>query len=202
MIFKPVLWTTSLIVVMPFHPWLASQDMHQANGQNNKEGHPVGTAEPCWRSLADKRLAMACRASQAASEFAKLNCHRLDASGFESSSLRRGDALIIRISTQRQKSGPARCSNSSELLSQMLKDRIDVHAPFDISSKCQYDYTSIKRQERCNQFDVIFHPLIIGGPSASLWPLNLWRWWNCSSAGALSWSDHKKARCRCRACGV
>ena len=62
-----------------------------------------------------------------------------------------------------------------ELLSQMLKDRSDIHAPFEISGKSQCDHTSIKRQERGNQFDVIIHPLIIGGLFASLWPSNLWR---------------------------
>jgi len=57
----------------------------------------------------------------------------------------------------------------------MLKDCTDIHAPFEISSKSQYDYTSIKRQEGSNQFDVFIHSLIIGGLFASLWPSNLWR---------------------------
>ena len=62
-----------------------------------------------------------------------------------------------------------------ELLSKMLKDCADIHAPFEISGKSQCDHTSIKRQEGGNQFDVIIHPLIIGGLFASLWPPNLWR---------------------------
>ena len=64
----------------------------------------------------------------------------------------------------------------------MLKDRTDIHAPFEISGKSQCDYTSIKHQERGNQFEVIIHSLIIGGPFASLWPLNLWRSLSCSVA--------------------
>ena len=78
--------------------------------------------------------------------------------------------MIIRISTQREggEPGPARCAKSTELLSQMLKDRTDIHAPFEITGKSQCDHTSIKCQEGGNQFDVIIHPLIIGGLFASL----------------------------------
>ena len=46
----------------------------------------------------------------------------------------------------------------------MLKDCTDIHAPFEITGKSQCDHTSIKCQEGGNQFDVIIHPLIIGGP--------------------------------------
>ena len=57
----------------------------------------------------------------------------------------------------------------------MLKDCTDIHAPFEISGKSQCDHTSIKRQERGNQFEIIIHPLIIEGLFALLWPPNLWR---------------------------
>ena len=78
--------------------------------------------------------------------------------------------MIIRISTQREggEPGPARCAKSTKLLSQMMKDRTDIHASFEITGKGQCDHTSIKSQEGGNQFDVIIHPLIIGGLFASL----------------------------------
>ncbi|ABB35006.1 hypothetical protein Syncc9605_1251 [Synechococcus sp. CC9605] len=77
----------------------------------------------------------------------------------------REDARIIRISTQRQggKAEQARSSKLTELLSQMLKNSTDIHAPFEITGKSKCDHTGIKRQKCSNQFDVIVHPLIIGG---------------------------------------
>ena len=85
--------------------------------------------------------------------------------------------MIIRISTQRQggEPGPARCAKSTKLLSQMLKDRTDIHASFEITGKGQCDHAGIERQKCSNQFDVIVHPLIIGDLLVSLWLPILWR---------------------------
>ena len=45
----------------------------------------------------------------------------------------------------------------------MLKNGTDIHAPFEITGKSQCDHTGIKRQKCGNQFDIIVHPLIMGG---------------------------------------
>ena len=151
---------------------------HASSQRAKRRATPAkGWPRPCWRSLKLNEASgcMACQTSQAASRSCSVGpSSRMDVSDPVSS---RGPALIIRISTQPQgrEPGPARCAKSTELLSKMLKDCTDIHAPFEISGKSQCDHTSIQRQKGGNQFDVIIHPLIIGGLFASLWPSNLWR---------------------------
>ena len=153
---------------------------HASSQRAKRKATPAkGWPEPCWRSLKLNEASgcMACQTSQAASRSCSVGPSSLTPQTSTLPVSSRGAALIICISTQRQgrEPGPAQCANLTELLSKMLKDCTDIHAPFEISGKSQCDHTSIQCQEGGNQFDVIIHLLIIGGMFATLWSSNLWR---------------------------